>query len=183
MENNSSPQRLNFIIRSLKTSGLGFSKAVGVSQPFIAAILKGRAKLSRALLEKINKTYPEVNTHWVLTGEGKAFFEPGGIGEIVEVLAKDPPTFPDILFLNDLDLRKTLAYNLDTLIITLNVKKKDLFAYLIEDVSKQAITTYFNGTSQMPLSALIRLETLTGIPIKELLTRQITSKDLENIKF
>jgi transcriptional regulator with XRE-family HTH domain len=182
MDVNSSPQRLKFIILSLKTNGLRFAKIVGVSQPFISSILSGRSKISRSLLEKISKHYPEINTHWLLTGEGSAFIEPDQVGVKTELKFPDHPPAVQVNFLNDQDLRQNLAQNLNFIVTTFNLKKIDLFRHLMAEVSKQTITNYFNGSSQMPLSALIALEDFTGVAIKTLLTKKITSNDLESLK-
>lgn len=123
MDVTSSPQRLKFIIEALKTNGLKFAKSVGVSQPFISSILSGRSKISRALLEKISKHYPEINTHWLLTGEGSAFLEPDQVGQKKEMVEHIHPNAVELHFLKDSDLRKTLAQNLNFIVLSYQVKK------------------------------------------------------------
>lgn len=45
-------------------------------------------------------------------------------------------------------------------------------------MSKQTVTNYFNGSSQVPLFALVRLEKITGVGLAEWLTRSIGSGEL-----
>ncbi len=50
-----------------------FSKIVGVSNGYFAKQKSKEASVGSKILEKIVKTYPEINTTWLLTGEGEIF--------------------------------------------------------------------------------------------------------------
>lgn len=50
-----------------------FSKIVGVSNGYFAKQKTNDASVGSKILEKIVKTYPEINTSWLLTGEGGIF--------------------------------------------------------------------------------------------------------------
>lgn len=50
-----------------------FSKAVGVSNGYFAKQKANNANVGSRILEKIVRKYPEINTSWLLTGEGEIF--------------------------------------------------------------------------------------------------------------
>lgn len=45
-------------------------------------------------------------------------------------------------------------------------------------VPKQTVTNYYNGTSQPPLIALVRLEALSGISMAQWLIREISPDEI-----
>lgn len=49
-----------------------FAERIGLKQDtYIEDIISGKSGFRRALNMKIMKTYPEINQHWLISGEGK----------------------------------------------------------------------------------------------------------------
>ena len=62
------------IYQLIDYSGLAvaeFSKRVGVSNGYFAKQKANNANIGSHILEKIVRAFPDVNTHWLLTGEGE----------------------------------------------------------------------------------------------------------------
>jgi len=68
-------QRFKELINALKTNQLKFTNAIGVKYSQTNAIYNGRKEFSRNYLHKISERYPNVNTHWILTGKGAMFLD------------------------------------------------------------------------------------------------------------
>lgn len=179
-----SSARLQCVINTLGISNLKFANAIGVSQSFVSLMVKGKSKISRSAIDKIGKAYPKVNIHWLITGEGEMFFPDSAKPEtrlLEESTAKYQKSNNAVLFelgSNDDVLRKRLGINLDTARKRWGMKKSELFRMLVPDTAKQTVTNYFSGASQPPLIALIRLESMTGIPISTWLTKEISASDI-----
>ena len=174
-------ERLEALIKAVSVNQLKFSKRVGVNQSFLSAIVNGRKNISRRTLQKIGETFPKANTNWILNGKGEMFLpenEVEVLREIDSTFQKSKISVLNATVLDDLVLRKTLSGNLKTLIDHWEMKKNEFFPILIPGVSKQTVTNYFNGSSQVPLFALVRLEKITGVGMSEWLTRSIGSGEL-----
>lgn len=52
-----------------------FSKIITVSNGYFSKQRAGKANVGSQILEKIVKQYPEINSRWLLTGEGKMLRE------------------------------------------------------------------------------------------------------------
>lgn len=62
--------RLDEFMRIKKVSRTALAEQLGSSQPTISAILSGKRSLSRGMIARIGDLYPDLNTKWLLTGEG-----------------------------------------------------------------------------------------------------------------
>lgn len=174
-------ERLDALIKLLSVNQLKFSKRVGVNQSFLSAIVNGRKNISRRALQKIGDTFPQVNTNWILNGKGDMFLtdiQVEVVKEMDSAYKKSKISVLNDTVLDDLVLRKMLSVNLKTLIEHWELKKNEFFPILIPGVSKQTVTNYFNGSSQVPLFALVRLEKITGVGMSDWITRSIGSGEL-----
>jgi transcriptional regulator with XRE-family HTH domain len=79
-------QRISQLIKSKKITASQFADEIGVQRSSVSHVLSGRNKPSLDFVTKIILTYPEINSDWLLTGEGKMLFEEGLIEEQVESL-------------------------------------------------------------------------------------------------
>ena len=62
--------RLNRLLEHLKLNQRRFAISIGVSPQTINNYFKGSSEPGFELLKNIAVNYPEINTHWLLTGEG-----------------------------------------------------------------------------------------------------------------
>ncbi len=64
---------INRISKILKTKNLTsakFADEIGVQRSSVSHVLSGRNKPSLEFIQKILKTYPEIDTNWLLFGKG-----------------------------------------------------------------------------------------------------------------
>jgi transcriptional regulator with XRE-family HTH domain len=66
-------QRLKFLMESLNLKVRTFAGVLDVSETNIRNYLNRDSKPSSDVLERIVRHYPEVNTLWLITGEGEPF--------------------------------------------------------------------------------------------------------------
>jgi hypothetical protein len=67
--------RILEVINKLGLNAYSFSKELSIDPSTIHKIVTGRrSKPSIDVLIRINKVYPNINLHWVLTGVGNMFF-------------------------------------------------------------------------------------------------------------
>jgi transcriptional regulator with XRE-family HTH domain len=64
-------QRLKFLMDSLNLKVRTFANALDVSETNIRNYTTRDSKPSADILERIVRQYPQVNTHWLVTGEGE----------------------------------------------------------------------------------------------------------------
>jgi hypothetical protein len=62
-------ERIELVVSYSKLSVNAFSKRIGVLQQTFINYMNGR-KHSLELIEKIIKSYPEIDLYWLITGEG-----------------------------------------------------------------------------------------------------------------
>lgn len=67
--------RLNQLITALGVSKNQFSKQIGTSSAMISKITGQKVNFGIEIIEKIIKAYPQVNSHWILTGVGTMWRE------------------------------------------------------------------------------------------------------------
>lgn len=60
-------ERLQIFLKHIKISQSRFEKSIDVSNGYVNSMRKG---VGVEVLEKIKSTYPELNTNWLITGEG-----------------------------------------------------------------------------------------------------------------
>ncbi len=176
--------RLKFLINALKTNQLQLSKKIGVPYSQTNSIFHGKAGFSSGYVKKLSAKFKNVNTHWLLTGDGEVFLTESSQREIL--VLKEPDLdyqksinpVPIITHGDDAELRKTLSENLKTLADRWEMKKNELFGLLMPGVQKQTVTNYMKGTSAPPLWVLIHLERITGIGLTVWLTRAMRPEEL-----
>lgn len=66
--------RLSSLLDKLEISQLALSELIGVSQPYINQLVRGKRDITTKVLQKIANALPDVNTGWILNGEGRMFF-------------------------------------------------------------------------------------------------------------
>lgn len=174
--------RMEKLIEALETNQLNFSRKIGVSQPFVSAIVSGRKDISRGMMKSMLEQYPNINTNWLLMGSGSMFLSASGnptsqvddVGFTYQKSAKSElpvlPSEPEMLI--------NLADNLGVLQGRWGKKKNELWGLLAPGTPKQTITGYSSGRRQPPLPALLQLERLTGIALNAWLTRIIDEKEI-----
>ena len=64
-------QRLKKFIESKKINQKEFADLIDSTQQYVSALLNGKRKLGTNLVERFESQFPELNIHWLLTGEGK----------------------------------------------------------------------------------------------------------------
>lgn len=176
--------RLEKLLFTLKTNQLRLAAETGLNQSFLSAIIRGKKDISRDVLENLAIRYPSVNLTWLLIGTGEMFLpEPisgkkESTAESSKLQEKYKINVPQNSLAHEGELRKMLAENLKTLATRWMMKKNELFGVLMPGIKKPTVTNYFNGSSQPPLGALIRLEELTGIGLSAWVTREIREAEL-----
>lgn len=177
-------QRFQTLLNALKTNQSRFSEDIGVQYAQTNAVYNARGEFSRGYLQKLTAKYPQVNLHWLLTGVGEMLLPEQ---QITEEKSQQQPkksnekynkNVPDSTVFDDIEMRKTLAKNLKTLARRWRMKKNELFGILVPGVKKPTVTNYFAGNSQPPLSALIKLEDLTGIGLSAWVTNELHEDEL-----
>ncbi|MDI9859655.1 helix-turn-helix transcriptional regulator [Flectobacillus roseus] len=66
-------QRFEALIKALKMNNNSFANSIGKSPSNIKFVVDGSSKPGFDLLEQVLKTYPNVNSDWLLRGEGEMF--------------------------------------------------------------------------------------------------------------
>jgi transcriptional regulator with XRE-family HTH domain len=63
--------RINSILQFYNTNSSKFAEEIGVQKSSISHVLSGRNKPSLDFIQKILKTFPEINADWLILGKGK----------------------------------------------------------------------------------------------------------------
>lgn len=74
-------QRLKFLMDSLDLKVRTFANALDVSETNIRNYTTRDSKPSADILERIVRQYPQVNTHWLVTGEGEPLLSREGTSD------------------------------------------------------------------------------------------------------
>jgi transcriptional regulator with XRE-family HTH domain len=69
-------QRLKFLMEALNLKVRTFANALDVSETNIRNYTVRDSKPSADILERIVRQYPQINTHWLITGEGEPLLTP-----------------------------------------------------------------------------------------------------------
>lgn len=65
-------ERLNDVISYTGNTVNSFSKKLGMSQSSLFTYLNGKTNsIASTYLENLHKEYPQIDLHWVITGEGE----------------------------------------------------------------------------------------------------------------
>jgi len=81
-------QRLAYFI---ETKGLSLNKLsmqIGVSNSYFSKMVRNNASIGSDILEKILRTFPDLNAEWLLTGAGEMTNDLLKVGEIDQKLLK-----------------------------------------------------------------------------------------------
>ncbi len=92
MENNTKTiERIAYFVEKKGISLNSFSQRLGVSNSYFSKMIKNKASVGSNIIENILRIYPDLNTRWLLTGEGNMLNtkEPAK-----ESLTSDLPTGP-----------------------------------------------------------------------------------------
>ena len=69
--------RITLLIKAKNLTAAQFADEIGVQKSSISHILSGRNNASLDFIQKILTCYPEVNTEWLMFGNGPIFKNPG----------------------------------------------------------------------------------------------------------
>jgi len=70
-------ERLLKVIGLLQTEQAAFAQAIGVHRTSIYKIVEGVQRLTPSMMRRITSIYPNVSSHFLLTGEGSPFADNG----------------------------------------------------------------------------------------------------------
>ncbi len=62
--------RISQILKTKNLTSAKFADEIGVQRSSVSHVLSGRNKPSLEFIQKILKTYPEIDTSWLLSGKG-----------------------------------------------------------------------------------------------------------------
>ena len=79
-------ERILEILKIKNLSPAQFADLIGVQRSSISHLISGRNKPSLEFIQKILKTFPEINTDWMLSGKGSVMNEENYINEEVNPL-------------------------------------------------------------------------------------------------
>lgn len=65
--------RLDSLLANLGTSAMQLGNAAGIAPKTLYTIIDGTSTPSFIVLERLGKTYPFLNLHWLITGQGEMF--------------------------------------------------------------------------------------------------------------
>ena len=65
--------RFGRLLDALEMTQTTLSQMTGIAQSTISAIIGGRRELNKNALNALKKNLPEVNTNWLISGEGEMF--------------------------------------------------------------------------------------------------------------
>ena len=64
-------ERIRTLIKSKNLNAAQFADSIGVQRSSISHVLSGRNKPSLEFIQKIMKTYPDINSEWLISGSGE----------------------------------------------------------------------------------------------------------------
>ena len=100
--------RIKKLLEILGIDSKSFAKQIGVEPSSISHLMSGRNKPSFNFLEKLAKTFPEVNIVWLLTGNGEPLNNSAGNYVKDKTLFADNETFTKGTYIeNSDDFEKT----------------------------------------------------------------------------
>lgn len=70
-ENDTMKERIRQVMEREEMSQKEFSAAIGISQASLSSILNGRTMPTNRHVEAIHRRFPEINTNWMMFGEGE----------------------------------------------------------------------------------------------------------------
>lgn len=71
-----SAQRVDNLINRLNLSKLKFAQIIGITPGTIYNIVDNRSNPGIHFINAVNRAYPNINTNWILTGDGNMFNNP-----------------------------------------------------------------------------------------------------------
>lgn len=179
----SESERLESLIKHLKTNAYQFSLKAGIAQGAVSNIINGRRRLSRDIIDLIVQSFPKVSLDWLLRGIGTVFLpEDHEQTEVVmeetsDYVVKNSPVYVIPIFEED-DLKQYVAANLRTIAKVWNLTQTEMIDALGANVGRQAISTYYKGEILPKLAMLLRLEQLSGWPVYVLATRRLKEEEI-----
>lgn len=82
-------QRINQLITYLGLSNSEFADQINLPRPILSHILSGRNKPSLLVVQKIAKTYDEININWLLLGKGEINSQQEDVEIIEKIIYKE----------------------------------------------------------------------------------------------
>ncbi|MBS5797360.1 MAG: helix-turn-helix transcriptional regulator [Dysgonomonas mossii] len=113
--------RLQQIIDDKMLSGARFAKEIGVSSQLLNAYLRNDRNPSSKVLKLISVRFPEINTRWLLTGEGNMMKN------------KQPSIFPDWEIVSDENSKDS---NIISRLLTIIERQQEENERLSDSISK-----------------------------------------------
>lgn len=88
--------RLFRLIAQLGMNMRDFAKSIELSGPVLSSIKSGRTQPTLLVVSKIKAKYPNVNTNWLIAGEGEMFTDMESKKVVSETVPHQPELFPII---------------------------------------------------------------------------------------
>lgn len=86
--------RLFRLIAQLGMNMRDFAKSIELSGPVLSSIKSGRTQPTLLVVSKIKAKYPNVNTNWLIAGEGEMFTDMKSEKAVPETVPQQPELFP-----------------------------------------------------------------------------------------
>ncbi|MBQ7819645.1 MAG: helix-turn-helix transcriptional regulator [Bacteroidales bacterium] len=104
-------QRIADVIKWSAMSQRKFAETIDISQMIISSLFTRGSKPSCEMMRKIVKAFPQIDAHWLLTGEGKMIKEEENV-QVVSVESEELPYITnDIVQSRNIDIRDLLESN------------------------------------------------------------------------
>lgn len=82
-------ERIRKLINSKNLNAAQFADQIGVQRSSISHVLSGRNKPSLEFIQKILNTFPDVNSDWLLSGQGEIDQKTGSRASLFDSTEKD----------------------------------------------------------------------------------------------
>ena len=141
-------QRLKIFVESKGINQKEFADLIDSTQQYVSALLNGKRKLGTNLIERFENQFPELNIHWLLTGEGQMLKEAGEPEEEKHKAEEENPDYPDLLTVRN-EIRSDLKVILDGMTENFRVLNDGVF-HVLKD--QQKIIDFINDLDQKKIA-------------------------------
>lgn len=172
----SEAKRLNELLNLLKTNQKQLSQSAGIAQGSISAIISGRKRITRDILDAITKKYPSVSLDWLILGKGSPFVGVPYQEDIAQAKSNSPIISANIP--DEIQARQNIGKNLALAAQKWNMTQSEMNDLLGIEGGRQATSTYFRGIVLPKFTVLLKFEQYTGWPLLDLASRQLSEKEI-----
>lgn len=86
----SANHRFAELVEHLGYTQVALSQLIGISQAYLSQLVSGQRSITTKILQNIAKVRPDINTAWILTGDGEMMIPDNPPGNMVN---EDPPQY------------------------------------------------------------------------------------------